>query len=176
MKKAIVISTLVLALSVGVFTPGVLAVEQQGATDNGNSATAGSDNAKKLQGDALKACKGKETAINAIMSRVADRAEKRLKLFDQIKERLQKYYEDNKLSSSEYAEKMALVEQKRTEAQVQVQAELKISTQFKCDGDDPKGTMTSFKNQQKTEIGALNDYKQALKDVVEVLKTVSEEE
>jgi len=63
---------------------------------------------------------------------------------------------------------------KRTEAQTELQTMAQNGTEFKCDGDDPKGAVEAFKERARLQNGALNEYKIALKNLLVGVKTAAE--
>ncbi len=160
----------------------VSAVGNNITTNNGSSgndsgdgqSTSGSDSSQSQQGKLgeaqLKACEKHQAAINTVMARIANRSSKRLQLFDQITERIKSYYTEKNLSTDGYDNLIAAVTKARTAAQVAVQAEHSLSSQFRCDGDNPKGAITQFKSQQATELSTLKDYRTSISDLAASIK------
>jgi len=46
------------------------------------------------------------------------------------------------------------------------------TVEFKCDGDNPKGVASTFKDLHKAEIAALKAYKAAVKNLIVGVKSV----
>lgn len=120
----------------------------------------------------LKACQKRENAINNIMSRLADRGTKQLDLFTKISERTQAFYASKGKTLSNYDTLLADVTAKKTAAQTAVATVKSASTEFKCDGTNPKGTMSTFKSALKLEIEALKAYKTSVKNLIVGVKSV----
>lgn len=119
----------------------------------------------------LKACQKRETAINNIMSRISDRGQKQLDLFTSIATRTETFYTDKGTTLSNYDALVTDVTAKKAVAQTSVDAVKGDSITFKCDGTDPKGMATVFKEALKSEITALKDYKTAVKNLIVGVKS-----
>jgi ABC-type transporter MlaC component len=132
----------------------------------------GSQGATKLADAKLKACQNRETAIKNIMGRIADRGQKQLDLFTTIATRVETFYTDKGKTLSNYDALVADVTAKKDAAQTKVDAVKATSITFKCDGTDPKGTVSSFQTDLKAEITALKDYKTAVKNLIVGVKSV----
>lgn len=120
----------------------------------------------------LKACQNRETAINNILSRIADRGQKQLDLFSTIATRTETFYTNKGKTLSNYDALVADVNAKKAVAQTAVNTVKSNSVSFKCDGTDPKGAAASFKDSLKSEIAALKDYKTAVKNLIVGVKSV----
>lgn len=126
----------------------------------------------KLANAKLKACQNREKNINNIMSRISDRGQKQLDLFTKISERTQKFYTDKGKTLVNYDALVADVNDKKEAAQITVDAIKEMSVTFKCDGADPKGVVSSFKDSLKSEIAALKAYKTSVKNLIVGVKSV----
>ena len=126
----------------------------------------------KLADAKLKACQNREKAVTNIMSRIGDRGQKQLDLFGTIAERTEKFYADKGKTLSNYDELVAEVAAKKTDAQTAVDATKATVTEFKCDGTDPKGAVSSFKESLKSQTEALKAYKTAVKNLIVGVKSV----
>jgi hypothetical protein len=120
----------------------------------------------------LKACENRQKAITNIMSRIADRGQKQLTLFNTIAERTQSFYTDKGKTLANYDELVADVAAKKATAQSAVDAVTSSSTTFDCSGEDPKGVVNSFKDSLKSEIEALKAYRTAVKNLIIGVKSV----
>ncbi len=132
----------------------------------------GSRGETKLADAKLKACRKRETAINNIMSRIADRGQKQLDLFTTIATKTETFYTDKGKTLSTYDALVADVTAKKAAAQAEVDTVKAVSVTFKCDGTDPKGIAASFKETLKSEISALKDYKTSVKNLIVGVKSV----
>lgn len=140
----------------------------QTTNDQGNS---GEVAQKRLADAKLKACQNRERTMTNIMSRLGDRGQKQADLFGTIADRTQKYYTDKGLVLANYDELVANVTAKRTAAQETVRTVKATGTSFRCDGDDPKGVASTFKNNLSAEIDALAAYKTSVKDLIVGVKS-----
>lgn len=141
-------------------------------TTTGQPTDPGSQSATKLTDAKLKVCQKRETAINNIMGRIADRGQKQLDLFTAIATKTEKFYTDKGKTLSNYDNLLADVAAKKDAAQTAVDAVKGDSVTFKCGGNDPKGAAASFKKVLKSEIDALKDYKTSVKNLIVGVKSV----
>jgi hypothetical protein len=132
----------------------------------------GSQSSTRLADAKLKACQNREKAINNIMSRIADRGQKQINLFTSIAERTEKFYADKGKTLSNYDALVAEVNAKKAAAQTAVDAVKDGSVTFKCDGSDPKGAASGFKDALKSEIAALKAYRTSVKNLIVGVKSV----
>lgn len=128
--------------------------------------------AAKLEDAQLKACQKREQNINKILQRIATRSEKQLDVFTKISERTQAFYETKGRTLDNYDQLVETVNTEKAEAEAAVQAVKDRSTEFACDGTDPKGVASLFKEDLKSQIAALKEYKQAVKDLIVGVKSV----
>ena len=126
---------------------------------------------ERLEGRKLKACQNREKAVTNIMSRIGDRGQKQVDLFTKIADRTQKFYADKGLSLSNYDALAADVAAKKTAAEAAVAATKSTTVQFKCDGDNPKGTAEHFKSSMKRQNEALKAYKTSVKNLIVGVKS-----
>ncbi|MES2971284.1 MAG: hypothetical protein V4702_03125 [Patescibacteria group bacterium] len=120
----------------------------------------------------LKACQNREKAITNIMARLADRGTKQLDVFTKISERTQEFYTSKGKVLSNYDALVAEVNTKKAAAETAVDTIKNTSVEFACDGEDPKGVVSAFKESLKAEITALKDYKTAVKNLIVGVKSV----
>lgn len=120
----------------------------------------------------LKACQNREKAITNIMTRLGDRGQKQANLFGTIAERTQKHYANKGKTLANYDVLVADVVAKKAAAQTAIDAVKSTTVEFECDGDNPKGLASSFKDSLKAEIAALKDFKTAVKNLIVGVKSV----
>jgi len=156
----------VLALAV-VSSSAVFALPSQAATNS--NATNGQT---RLAAAQLKVCQRRETVITNIMTRIASRGQKQLTLFSTIASRTETFYTDKGKTLSNYDALVADVNAKQAAAQTAVTAASSASSGFSCDGSDPKGFVSLFKDGLKSEISALQDYRTAVKNLIVGVKSV----
>lgn len=138
----------------------------------GQPSDPGSQGSTRLEAAKLKACQNREKAINNIMARIANRGSKQLDVFNKIAERTESFYTDKGKPLSNYDALVADVNAKKAAAQTEVDAVKASNVTFKCDGSDPKGAISSFKDNLKAKIAALKDYKTAIKNLIVGVKSV----
>jgi len=174
------------AVPTAVYIRNAQAVEGNGnlTTSNGQGADngQGTDNGQgaqlangRLDDAKLKLCQNRQTVMNNIMARVADRGDKQMLVFDKISERVQAFYADKGYSLANYDELLAEVVAKRTEAQTALQTMAQNGLEVDCGGDNPKGDVDAFKLRAQTMRGALNEYKTAIKNLIVGVKTAAED-
>lgn len=120
----------------------------------------------------LKVCQNREKVVTNIMARIADRGQKQLDLFTTIATRTETFYTTKGKTLSNYDALVADVNAQHTSAQTAVDTIKATSVTFKCDGTDPKGMVSSFKDSLKLEISALQDYRTAVKNLIVGVKSV----
>lgn len=179
LKRAVLISAFVFA--VGVVVPisanAARAEEvqkptqvrpQEGITESESRR----NSAKTRLADAkLKACQNRERTITKILSRISDRGTKQLEVFNKIAERTKEFYVTKGKTLSNYDDLVAEVDAKKAAAEAAVEAIKSSSIEFACDGEDPKGTASMFKESLKAEIAALKNYKTAVKNLIVGVKS-----
>lgn len=161
-----VLSSFVLALVA--FSGSAIAL---GSMSNDRAVQAQEAAKMRLEGAKLKACESRERIVNDILDRIARRGEKRLDVYNKISERVQDFYVRKGLSVSNYEELVAEVNAKKDAAQAVIDEIKANEIKFACDGTDPKGVASSFKEDLKAEIKALHDYQQSIKNLMVAVKT-----
>lgn len=147
------------------------AAEHQ-ATERGTVADKKEVEKPHLANAKLKVCQTHEKEITNITTRFSDRGTKQLDVFNKIADRTEAFYTSKGKTLSNYDTLVADVTSKKASAQAAVNTVTSSSTTFKCDGTDPKGMATSFKDSLKVEITALKDYKTAIKNLIVGVKSV----
>ncbi len=126
----------------------------------------------RLEEAKLKACQNREKAIQNIMIRLSDRGTRQLDVFTKISERTQAFYAEKGKTLSNYETLVANVEAKKAAAEAAVETVKNGSTEFECDGENPKAVVDSFKENLKSMNSALKEYKTAVKDLIVGVKSV----
>ncbi len=137
----------------------------------GKPADAGSKGVTRLADAKLKACQKRETAINNIMARTIDRSTKQIKVFDTIATRTEAFYTTKGKTLAGYDALVASVSAAKLKASADLTA-MNITSTLKCDGTDPKGVVSAFKDNLKLEIADLKAYKTAVKNLIVGVKSV----
>src|SRR3989344_2909178 len=126
----------------------------------------------KLKEDKLKICQGREDHISSSMTGAASRGEEKIALFSKIAERTEAFYVSKGKVLSNYADLVAAVNTAKAAAQAAVDTVTAGSDDFKCDGDNPKGTANLFKLNIQAMNDALKDYRTAVKNLIVGVKSV----
>jgi hypothetical protein len=179
LSTALVILAMMMVLPLTVSAKNAGAENSQAGNGTSNaSTTSGSDNAvqKKLQGNSLESCQNREMAINNIMARVGDRGQKQVQLIDSIQEQVRTFYSNQDVTVSNYDKLVATVEAKKQTATQAMNTVRTMNGSFGCSKDDPKGIATQFKSQAASQSDSITEYKNAVHDLVEAIKTAIAED
>jgi len=130
------------------------------------STSASSQAGAHLAAAKLRSCQNRQTAINNILARIANRGQKQLDLFSTIATRVENFYVAKGNSLSNYDALVANVDTQKTVAQAEVDTIKSASVTFKCDGTDPKGAAQLFLTDLKSEISALQAYRTSVKNLI----------
>jgi hypothetical protein len=125
----------------------------------------------KLADAKLRVCQKREQSIKNIMTRISDRGQKHIDLFNTIAERTEKFYTDKGRTVANYDALVADVNAKKATAQTAVDDVKAKSGVFTCTADDPKGAATAFKDSLKAEIAAMKAYKTSVKNLIVAVKS-----
>ncbi|HET9722048.1 MAG TPA: hypothetical protein VFP32_03405 [Candidatus Saccharimonadales bacterium] len=134
----------------------------------------GAQSSTKLTDAKLRACQNRQTAVNNIMSRIADRGQKQLNLFTTIAGRVETFYTTKQLSLGNYNALVSDVNSQKAAATTAVNTIQSDKVSFKCDGTDPHGAAQTFKNDLKSEISALQAYRTSVKNLIVGVKSVAD--
>lgn len=123
----------------------------------------------------MKLCLHRKDKINAILSRFAQRGQSRLEVFNKISDRVEAFYVKKGRSAQNYDQLVAVLNTKKASAEIAVQTLKSASGTFSCSAENPKATVTSFKQSAKTMRQALKDYKTDLKNLIVAVKSVEKQ-
>lgn len=126
--------------------------------------------AKKLEETKLRICEKRQTVITGVMSRMNSRGQKQLDLITAVSTKVQAFKNSKNITVENYDTLLAAVESSKTTAQAAVDAVKNTQVEFKCDGSDPKGVASSFKETVKAQNEALKDYRDAVKDLIKAVR------
>lgn len=121
----------------------------------------------------LKICKRHEASINNVISRVSDRDQKRQNLFNATVEKIQAFYTNKNLSIANYDVLLSDLESKKLQSRLTIDAMNNTKVTFECNNNDPKGIVSSFKNNHSATAVELNNYKESVKAFLKVVKTAA---
>lgn len=120
----------------------------------------------------LKSCKNREKSINNILARVADRGQKQIDLFSSIATKTQTFYQKNGKTLANYDKLVADINAKKAAAQAEVDKTKSMSASFACDGTDPKGAVSTFKESLQPQAEAIKAYKTSVRNLIVGVKSV----
>lgn len=126
----------------------------------------------RLQDAKLRACEKRQSVIANTMKRISDRGQKQIDLFSGIAERTQAFYDKKGKTLANYDALVADVATKKAAAEEAVAMVASQGADFKCDGTDPKGAVSGFKEHHTHVIVALKEYKTSVKNLIVGVKSV----
>jgi hypothetical protein len=128
--------------------------------------------ATRLSEAKQRVCQNHKTTIANSMTRVSERAQKRVGVIEQITERAKAFYAQKGKTLSNYDALVAEVATKKADAQAAVESLKAAAPTFDCSGDNPKGVVASFKERVQAVNKAFHAYRQAVKDLIVGIKSV----
>ena len=128
--------------------------------------------ATRLSEAKQRVCQNHKTTIANSMTRVSERAQKRVGVIEQITERAKAFYAQKGKTLSNYDALVAEVATKKADAQAAVESLKATAPTFDCSGDNPKGVVASFKERVQAVNKAFHAYRQAVKDLIVGIKSV----
>ncbi|MDD3035794.1 MAG: hypothetical protein PHO93_02645 [Candidatus Saccharimonadaceae bacterium] len=166
-------------MSVAITMPAFAISDNAGGTDNQSDNSNQSDSSQsnssgKLDDKKKQICERNSNRIRNMFTNMNSLGEGRLNLFDNIAQKVQKFYSDNKLNVENYDQLVQEINSTKEAAQLAIQAAVSTSSQFGCDTDDPKGTVNQYKVQVKTQVQALKDYRTAVKDLISAVQLAAQ--
>lgn len=115
-------------------------------------------------------CEKRQTVITNVMSRMNNRGQKHLDLITAVSTKVQEFKNSKDLTVEDYDTLLAAVESSKAAAQTAVDTVKNTQVEFKCDGTDPKGVASSFKEAVKSQNEALKAYRDAVKDLIKAIR------
>lgn len=129
--------------------------------------------ASKLDDTKRSTCQKREKKIKKIMQSMQLRSERQLDVFNKIAERTKSFYEAKQRSVASYNDLVAAVDEKKSAAEIALQAGSSIIADFSCSEDDPLVLKDLFKTQLQEQIAALKAYKTTVNDLIVAVKSAS---
>lgn len=126
----------------------------------------------RLAANKLRVCENRKTRITAIMNRAIIRAERQLKLFDTIAERVKAFYVEKGYTLENYDELVAAVDSAKADAEANLET-LKGLEAFDCNSEDPKGQLEAFKLALASIREDLKDYRTSVKNLIVGVKSAN---
>lgn len=124
----------------------------------------------KLNENRRKNCETRKAAIANIIGRAAKQGQKHLGTFTAIMERIQGFYTEKALSSTDYDKLVTAADSKKSAAQTAIDT-VKASTGLECDGENPIGQVDTFRDSIKAMHRALKDYRVVIKELGQAVKS-----
>lgn len=131
---------------------------------------------QKLSATKLEICNTRKDAIDRHVTRIAERTEKHLALFNGVSERAQAFYVSSSDTLESYETLTANVAAKKDAATTAVATLIAQKDVFDCESDDPKGTIATYKAILNDAIAALKEYRTSIKDLIVGIKSVNSNE
>jgi hypothetical protein len=128
---------------------------------------------KRLTAAKIRVCEKRKDNIEAIMTRSIARAERHIKLFDGIADKVKEFYANKGRIVANYDELVAAVDAAEAKAEADL-ATLKTQT-FECDSDDPKGQAEAYKLAHQTVLQDLKDFRTSVKNLIVGVKSANSE-
>lgn len=128
---------------------------------------------KKLDAVKLKVCQKRELIIKNVMTRMSDRGDKQMQVFDKIVERVKAFYVEKGYVVADYDTLVAAVDDARAALVAVNQNNATAGDNFTCDSSDPKGHISDFKEKETARIQAMKAYKTAIQKLITAIKSVA---
>lgn len=129
----------------------------------------------KLEAAKLRVCEGKEKVLTNRLSSLTRMTANMLEKFDAIATRVKDFYTNKVIprggSVANYDVLLADVDAAKANVDNALTNAKANAESFTCDGDDPKGTLTGFREDMQTVKSALGDYRTAIKDLIVAVKS-----
>ena len=117
------------------------------------------------------ACERKEAAMKRKMQNLAKRGENQIAVFDKIAERTRTFYGEKGRTIANYDELSKAVDTAKANAETAVATTVSSGENFTCNAQDPKASVTTFKENLKAQHDALKAYKTAVKNLMVGVKS-----
>lgn len=123
----------------------------------------------------LKACQAKEDSLTKRSTQLKNLATNMQEKFDKTAEKIKEYYTSKVLPSgktvSNYDSLVADIQSKKEAVKTAVDKSIIDINGFTCDGEDPKGQMTLFRDDMKSVKSALQDYRTSIKNLIVAVRS-----
>lgn len=155
------------------FSTAALAATLPGQENSQN----GSSGHPKLQAAKLKVCQTRERNIKNRSVRLEDLVRNMESKFDTTEKRVEDYYTNTVIPSGKtVANYDALISDIQAKKAVVQSALTKTQTDFNgfsCTANDPKGSMTQFRQNMQAAKQALGDYRTSIKNLIVAVRSVT---
>ncbi len=132
-----------------------------------------------LEGEKLQACQKRQEAIKNRQQSLLRLAAGHLKRMDGWVDRLKVFYEEKMLPKGvkveNYDELLARIGEARSNVVDSLDKASGLAGDFNCEGDDPKGLYTQFREAMQEVKSNLQEYRKAVKDLLVAIRKVAGE-
>lgn len=122
----------------------------------------------KLETKRLTICENHQAKINQIFSNATEQNKKNLAVFQDIQAKVEKFYVDKGLSSTDYAD--AVADADSLEASAEAAIAVSTETTFDCATADGTNPGAVIKDTMETRHSALKAYREAVRNLITVVK------
>lgn len=126
--------------------------------------------AQKLETKRLELCKKHETKINEINNKNIEQNQKQITTFHDIENKVKSFYAEKGLTSDKYASAIDRINTTRTFAIATIGASTEIT--FNCDEASATDPGTTLREMTSTRHDAIKEYKNAIKNLIQVVKGI----
>ncbi|MEK7573812.1 MAG: hypothetical protein AAB531_05295 [Patescibacteria group bacterium] len=130
----------------------------------------------RLQNAKLKACEAHSASITRRSSHLVELADKMIKVFTSIANRVEQYYLTKVLPTgatlSSYDELVADITTKENAIVPLLEAAQADAANFTCTGDNPKAQLTQYKTDMQAVIRGLKEYRTAVRNLIVAVRTL----
>ena len=146
------------------------------ATDSAKGKAKGRDKLEnRLSEVKLKVCEKKESSIQKRSTKLVAKADKIQTRFDRIIEKVDTYYVDklvpNGIEIENYSDLLANIEDHRRAGATALGIAESTADNFTCEGENPKKQIGQFRDDMKGVIGALQEYKKSVVNLIVAVRT-----
>lgn len=131
----------------------------------------------KLDANRLRVCKGKEKVLTNRIGSLTRITTNMLEKFSNTVARVKEFYTNKVVAAdgsvSNYDALAADIDAAKTNVDTALVNAKANAESFTCDGDDPKGTLTGFREDMQTVKSALADYRTSIKNLIVAVKTAA---
>ena len=171
------IKTKILALPLFfiLLTSSALAIERPDYAGNSNSQEKRELAQNRLGEAKLRSCQARENSIKTRADSLQGLATNMMEKFDAITERVKEFYDTKVVPEGNtvenYDELLDDIDAKKEAVQNALDKAKDGISGFSCDGDDPKGLLTQYKEDMQAVKSALKDYRTSIKNLIVAVHT-----
>lgn len=134
---------------------------------------------QRLEGTKLKLCQQKQNMIQTRSKNMVRHMEKQMNVFDKIASRTATFYQDKILASgkslSNYNTLTTEIQAKKASVTLLLSQASDSAKVFDCTGEKPVANLTQFRDETQATIKAMQEYKQAIKNLIVAIASLVED-